>query len=71
LAKSLQEQGKKELQVGYEEHIHMLKKSSLEDGHSVSLLLAHAEDQLANAELFEIVCRQMIRLYQKIDTLEQ
>ena len=39
--------------------------------HSVSLLLAHAEDQLANAELFEIVCRQMIRLYQKIDTLEQ
>ena len=26
---------------------------------------------LANAELFEIVCRQMIRLYQKIDTLEQ
>ena len=43
LAKSLQEQGKKELQVGYE----------------------------ANAELFEIVCRQMIRLYQKIDTLEQ
>ena len=71
LAKSLQEQGKKELQVGYEEHIHMLKKSSLEDGHSVSLLLAHVEDQLANAELFEIVCRQMIRLYQKIDTLEQ
>ena len=71
LAKSLQEQGKKELQVGYEEHIHMLKKSSLEDGLSVSLLLAHAEDQLANAELFEIVCRQMIRLYQKIDTLEQ
>ena len=66
-ALELLEQGKKELEEGYKPHLQMLQKNTIERNQSISLLLAHAEDQLSGAELLEVVCKQMIYLYQRLD----
>ncbi|MFV0480186.1 MAG: PTS lactose/cellobiose transporter subunit IIA [Anaerorhabdus sp.] len=53
---------------GHRCHAELVQKEASGTPVEVSLLLAHAEDQLMSAEGFAIVAREFVELYEKINT---
>lgn len=62
-AKSAMKQGDEQFLIGHKEHAKLLQTSTI-DAIQVTLLLAHAEDQLMSAESFRILANEFIELYQ-------
>lgn len=65
-AQELLEQGKEVFLEGHKAHAEILAKSAGAETITMTLILAHAEDQLLSTETIEIMVKEMIELYKKI-----
>lgn len=60
------EEGKEIFLDGHKVHAELLAKSAGAEDVTVSLLLAHAEDQLMSAETIQIMVEEFIRVYKTL-----
>lgn len=51
---------------GHDAHTNLVQREAAGDTVSMTLMLAHAEDQLMAAESFKIVAQQLIDLYRRL-----
>ncbi|WP_026592706.1 PTS lactose/cellobiose transporter subunit IIA [Bacillus sp. UNC437CL72CviS29] len=65
-AKELIEEGAESFIQGHKAHAGLISKEASGGKVEVSLLLAHAEDQLMSAEGFKIIAEEFISVYEKI-----
>lgn len=65
-AEELLSEGDKTFLSGHNAHATLVQKEAGGNAVQVSLLLAHAEDQLMSAEGFKILAKEFIDLYKKI-----
>lgn len=65
-AQATLEQGKEVFIEGHKAHAEILAKSAGADTIQMSLILAHAEDQLLSTETIEIMVKELIEVYKKI-----
>lgn len=56
---------------GHETHAGLIQQEALGNNVIPNLLLLHAEDQLASAEVFQLMAVEMIETYKKINHLEK
>ena len=67
-AEQLVESGNTAYLQGHEAHLNLLQKSAADDESvDMSLILVHAEDQMATAETFKVLCSELIEMHRKID----
>nr|WP_274600925.1 PTS lactose/cellobiose transporter subunit IIA [Dorea longicatena] len=45
----------------------MVQKEAAGEGAKMSLILAHAEDQMMSTEVFKVLAEEMIELYKKVN----
>ena len=69
-AEKLIEEGEADFLAGHKAHQQFLTDEAAGAAAPVTLLLAHAEDQLMSAEAFKILAREFIDLYQRIEEKE-
>ena len=63
-------EGDKTLVKGHAPHTAMIKKEAAGERTPVSILLVHAEDQMASTETFKVMAQQAIALYRRFFALE-
>lgn len=63
-AHELIENGKLSYNLGHAVHARLIQKEMDEGANHLSLILAHAEDQMMSAENFKILSEEFILLYQ-------
>lgn len=68
-AEALIAQGDDMLKEGHAPHTELVQKEAGSEGSLITLILAHAEDQMMSAEVFKVMAQEVIELYKKIDTL--
>lgn len=56
-------QGTEFFQLGHHAHMELVQKEAMGEGETLTLLLAHAEDQLMAADSFKIIAQEFIDLY--------
>lgn len=56
-------QGTESYQLGHHAHMELVQKEANGEGETVTLLLAHSEDQLMAADSFKIIANEFIDLY--------
>ena len=66
-AEKLIEEGEADFLTGHKAHQQLLTDDAAGAAAPVTLLLAHAEDQLMSAEAFKILAREFIDLYQRVE----
>ena len=66
-AEKLIEEGEADFLTGHKAHQQLLTNEAAGAAAPVTLLLAHAEDQLMSAEAFKILAREFIDLYQRVE----
>lgn len=66
-AEKMIEAGEADFLAGHKAHQQLLTNEASGTAAPVTLLLAHAEDQLMSAEAFKILAREFIDLYQRLD----
>lgn len=66
-AEKLIEEGETDFLAGHKAHQQLLTDEAAGTAAPVTLLLAHAEDQLMSAEAFKILAREFIDLYQRVE----
>ena len=66
-ARQLIAEGDTLLQQGHEPHTNMVQKEAAGESVPMTLILAHAEDQMMSTEVFKVMAEEMIELYQKIN----
>ena len=66
-AEKLIEAGETDFFAGHKAHQQLLTDEAAGTAAPVTLLLAHAEDQLMSAEAFKILAREFIDLYQRVE----
>jgi len=66
-AEKLIEEGEADFLTGHKAHQQLLTDEASGTAAPVTLLLAHAEDQLMSAEAFKILAREFIDLYQRVE----
>lgn len=67
-AERLVSEGTADFQKGHEAHATMLRRdASGEHEAGFSLLLVHAEDQMATAEAFRVIALDFIDVYRRVD----
>ena len=59
------------LKEGHGPHTDLIQQEAGSNESVISLILAHAEDQMMSAEVFKMMAEQVIDLYEKIDTLSK
>ena len=59
------------LKEGHGPHTDLIQQEAASNESVISLILAHAEDQMMSAEVFKMMAEQVIDLYEKIDTLSK
>lgn len=64
-ARKLFEEGNENFHQGHQLHAQTIQKEAGGDTVTMSLLVAHAEDQLMSAETLKIVCEELIELYNR------
>lgn len=62
--------GDEAFRQGQKAHTKLLEQEANGVLTNVTLLLAHAEDQLMSAETFRILCREWIDLYEQISAIK-
>lgn len=65
-AQEMLDQGKEVFVEGHKAHAEILAKSAGADSIQMSMILAHAEDQLMSTETIEIMVKELIEVYKKI-----
>ncbi|MDQ0360347.1 PTS lactose/cellobiose transporter subunit IIA [Breznakia pachnodae] len=65
-AEKVMYEGEKSFLEGHHAHASLVQQEANGGELKVTLLLAHAEDQLMSAESFKILSREFIELYKKI-----
>nr|WP_274954194.1 MULTISPECIES: PTS lactose/cellobiose transporter subunit IIA [Anaerostipes] len=70
-ARAMIEEGDKMLKEGHGPHTDLIQQEAASNESVISLILAHAEDQMMSAEVFKMMAEQVIDLYEKIDTLSK
>ncbi|WHY79056.1 PTS lactose/cellobiose transporter subunit IIA [Neobacillus sp. WH10] len=65
-AKNLMKEGAETFIQGHKAHAELISKEANGEKVEVSLLLAHAEDQLMSAEGFKVIAEEFISLYERI-----
>lgn len=50
----------------HKQHASLIQKEAAGEGVTMSILLAHAEDQMMSVEVFQIMCAEFIDLYKKL-----
>ena len=63
-------EGDKALVEGHAPHTKMIQREAAGERTPVSILLVHAEDQMASTETFKVMAQQAIALYRRIFALE-
>lgn len=59
--------GDEALVAGHEPHTRMVQKEAVGEKTDVSILLVHAEDQMATTETFKVMALEIIALYKRLD----
>ena len=70
-ARAMIEEEDKMLKEGHGPHTDLIQQEAASNESVISLILAHAEDQMMSAEVFKMMAEQVIDLYEKIDTLSK
>ena len=70
-AEALIEQGDNMLKEGHAPHTDLVQKEAASGESLITLILAHAEDQMMSAEVFKVMAVEIIELYKKIDVLSK
>lgn len=60
-------QGDELLSQSNEPHTDLVQKEVVGEDVKMSLILAHAEDQMMSTEVFKVLAEEMIELYKKVD----
>ena len=55
------------LSQGHGPHTDLVQKEAAGEDAKMSLILAHAEDQMMSTEVFKVLAEEMIELYQKVN----
>ncbi|MDD3362803.1 MAG: PTS lactose/cellobiose transporter subunit IIA [Hespellia sp.] len=66
-AENLIAEGDKILSEGHAPHTDMIQKEAAGEPVQMSLILAHAEDQMMSTEVFKVLAEEMIQLYKKVN----
>lgn len=66
-AEELITQGDELLGKGHEPHTDLVQKEAAGEDVKMSLILAHAEDQMMSTEVFKVLAEEMIELYKKVN----
>ena len=61
------EEGDRAFSRAHESHGELIRRESGGEPVTVSLLLAHVEDQLMSAEVIRVTARELIRVYGRLD----
>ena len=67
LAEAKMEEGDRAFSRAHESHGELIRRESGGEPVTVSLLLAHVEDQLMSAEVIRVTARELIRVYGRLD----
>lgn len=67
-AGKLFQDGEDNYRRSHEFHGDLLTKEAATNSPQISLLLAHAEDQLMNVEMVQLMVQEIVTLYDKIET---
>lgn len=66
-AEELIRQGDELLKQGHQPHTDLIQQEAAGEDVKMSLILAHAEDQMMSTEIFKIMAEEMIELYKKVN----
>lgn len=55
------------LSQGHGPHTDLVQKEAAGEDAKMSLILAHAEDQVMSTEVFKVLAEEMIELYKKVN----
>lgn len=55
------------LSQGHGPHTDLVQKEAAGEDAKMSLILAHAEDQMMSMEVFKVLAEEMIELYKKVN----
>ncbi|MDD3402340.1 MAG: PTS lactose/cellobiose transporter subunit IIA [Hespellia sp.] len=66
-AETLIAEGDKLLTEGHGPHTDLVQKEAAGEDVHVSLILAHAEDQMMSTEVFKVLAEELIALYKKVN----
>lgn len=66
-AEELIRQGDEMMKQGHEPHTELIQKEAGGEDVKMSLILAHAEDQMMSTEVFKVMAEEMIELYKKVN----
>lgn len=66
-AEELIRQGDELLKQGHQPHTDLIQQEAAGEDVKMSLILAHAEDQMMSTEMFKIMAEEMIELYKKVN----
>lgn len=55
------------LSQGHGPHTDLVQKEAAGEDAKMSLILAHAEDQMMSTEVFKVLAEEMIELYKKVN----
>lgn len=69
-AKNLIKEGEEMYSQGHKVHADLLQQVALGDIKEVTLLLAHAEDQLMSAEVIRIMAEEIVSLNEKLNSIK-
>lgn len=69
-ARQLIKEGNEVLKQGHAPHSELLQKEASGEDFRMGLILTHAEDQMASAEIFQVMAEEMIELYQRLENKE-
>lgn len=59
-------EGDKMAREGHQPHAELIQKEAAGEDLHMGLILTHAEDQMASAEIFKVMAEEMIELYKKL-----
>lgn len=65
-AEALIQQGDDMLKEGHAPHTDLVQKEAGSGESLITLILAHAEDQMMSAEVFKVMAQEIIELYKKL-----
>ena len=67
IRKKLSVAGDELLSQSNEPHTDLMQKEVVGEDVKMSLILAHAEDQMMSTEVFKVLAEEMIELYKKVN----
>ncbi len=65
-AEKLVSEAKEAFVDAHKQHTSLVQKEAAGEGVTMSILLAHAEDQMMSVEVFQTMCGEFIDLYKKL-----